>query len=115
MAAENDIINAVAALGVFTSVSYIIAPAGPDDAPTPLPFFVLDGAVRDFLTNQTFCGPALVVNNYSAFVAATTAAEARTLSEQVRAALFGIANVVDSTDAYDEEGGFFSNILNLVA
>lgn len=115
MSTESDIIGAITALSLFTKVRYAVADSESDEDPTALPFFVLGGAERDFEATRTFCGTALVISNYGALIAASTAAEARSLSDSVSAALTGIANINSSTDEYDEDGGFYTCNLTLTA
>lgn len=105
---EKIIIDTITALGVFSKARWLIAESDVDDVPTELPLFVLSDAGRDFTAAATFCGSDFSIRNYSAIIIASTSADVRTLFEQCRAALAGVANVTGASDGYDSEIGAFT-------
>jgi hypothetical protein len=110
---EKIIVDAINALGVFDKVRWLIAESDSDAEPTALPLFILSDAGRDFTAAQTFCGSDFSIRNYSAIIIAESAADVRSLFEQCRTALSGIANITGSSDSYDSESGAFTCEISL--
>jgi hypothetical protein len=104
---EQDIVDALVAMGDFAKVRYMVADSDPDTAPTLMPLAVLTDDGKDFSAFATMCGggevalESWVLNIYVS--TESGAVGLRDLTSRVVLALAGIAMVDETTSTYDSE------------
>ena len=103
MATETEILTIVTALNVFVKARYLVAEADSETTPTQLPIFVLNDGGSDLSQFATFCGTDLVDRTFEAVIIAETAAEVRSLTNQVSTALKGVVALDSVSESYDSE------------
>lgn len=104
MSQVSEIITAIAALGLFTKVRYLVAEADPDDVPTDLPLCVLSDGGKDFDGLKTFCGSGdLYIQSYEMVILAQASDELDTLIAAVQTALIGQITLDSATLSYDPD------------